>query len=232
MAITTDQLAEAVQRLAALVQQPAQPQSSVELSQTAKGATQVSRRGRVNSRPDIDPNEVSRRYLAGESSKRTAMDLDCSNRTIAQRLHSAGVTLRPQGKIKTYPGGINPRSKHGTPATKAARWRQRNPERARLIQRAGNAVKYALERGLLVRPEQCEECGARGRVQAAHHNYIELLNVRWLCRTCHGQWDRECPKSEFLFTVKAYAASADEAAATAQRVYDAITGKYAPKVEP
>jgi len=33
-------------------------------------------------------------------------------------------------------------------------------------------------------------------------------------------------------TVKAYAASADEAAATAQRVYDAITGKYAPKVEP
>jgi len=33
-------------------------------------------------------------------------------------------------------------------------------------------------------------------------------------------------------TVKAYAASADEAAATAQRLYDAITGKYAPKVEP
>ncbi len=41
MAITTDQLAEAIQRLAALAQQPAQPQSSVELSQTAKGATQV-----------------------------------------------------------------------------------------------------------------------------------------------------------------------------------------------
>ncbi len=33
-------------------------------------------------------------------------------------------------------------------------------------------------------------------------------------------------------TVKAYAASADEAAATAQRLYDTITGKYAPKVEP
>jgi len=32
-------------------------------------------------------------------------------------------------------------------------------------------------------------------------------------------------------TVKAYAASADEAAATAQRLYDTITGKYAPKVE-
>ncbi len=41
MPTTTDQLAEAIQRLAALAQQPAQPQSSVELSQTAKGATQV-----------------------------------------------------------------------------------------------------------------------------------------------------------------------------------------------
>ncbi len=42
MATTTiDQLAEAIQRLAALAQQPAQPQSSVELSQTAKGATQA-----------------------------------------------------------------------------------------------------------------------------------------------------------------------------------------------
>jgi len=39
--IATEQLAEAIQRLAALAQQPAQPQSSVELSQTAKGATQV-----------------------------------------------------------------------------------------------------------------------------------------------------------------------------------------------
>ncbi len=38
---TTDQLAEAIQRLTALAQQPAQPQSSVELNQTAKGATQV-----------------------------------------------------------------------------------------------------------------------------------------------------------------------------------------------
>ncbi len=41
MPTTTDQLAEAIQRLAALAQQPTQPQSSVELSQTAKGATQV-----------------------------------------------------------------------------------------------------------------------------------------------------------------------------------------------
>jgi len=32
--------------------------------------------------------------------------------------------------------------------------------------------------------------------------------------------------------VKAYAVSADEAATTARRVYDTITGKYAPKVEP
>jgi len=39
-------------------------------------------------------------------------------------------------------------------------------------------------------------------------------------------------KGTTTVTVKAYAASADEAAATAQRVYDTITGKYAPKVEP
>lgn len=76
------------------------------------------------------------------------------------------------------------------------RWQQANIERHRLIQRTAKRVKKAIERGILVRPDICEECGNHGsRIEAAHGDYSKPLDVRWLCPSCHGIWDYHDPKT-------------------------------------
>ena len=59
--------------------------------------------------------------------------------------------------------------------------------------RARRAVTAALERGELVRPAICEDCGGGGReykdgragIHAHHDDYNKPLDVRWLCGDCH-----------------------------------------------
>jgi transposase-like protein len=65
----------------------------------------------------------------------------------------------------------------------------------RADQEAHNLVETALEQGVLVRPDACEECGrggwfADGRtaIQAHHDDYNKPLDVRWLCQPCHHTW--------------------------------------------
>lgn len=55
------------------------------------------------------------------------------------------------------------------------------------------AVRRAIERGGLVRPETCERCGlvpsptsvGRAAIQAHHHDYSKPLDVEWICAKCH-----------------------------------------------
>jgi hypothetical protein len=52
-------------------------------------------------------------------------------------------------------------------------------------------VTVAIQTGVLERPPCCEECG-RFRFAVAHHDdYRNPLDVRWLCRECHGNWHSE-----------------------------------------
>lgn len=54
-------------------------------------------------------------------------------------------------------------------------------------------VKFALSKGILVRPEQCQRCGetpkptrdGRAAIQAHHHDYDKPLDVEWICARCH-----------------------------------------------
>lgn len=59
-------------------------------------------------------------------------------------------------------------------------------------------VARAIRAGRLVRPDVCAACGGRscdvGKIEAAHYTYTEPLRVRWLCRSCHAQWDHDEPK--------------------------------------
>ena len=71
---------------------------------------------------------------------------------------------------------------------------QRDMERTRTLYRAKLAVRRAVARGRLARPEHCEQCGSGGPIEAAHHDYSRRLDVRWLCRSCHRTWDRQQPK--------------------------------------
>jgi hypothetical protein len=37
----------------------------------------------------------------------------------------------------------------------------------------------------------CEVCGSKERMHAHHDDYLEPLNVRWLCAKHHSQWHRD-----------------------------------------
>lgn len=43
----------------------------------------------------------------------------------------------------------------------------------------------ALDHGVLVRPEQCSQCGVAGRISGHHMDYTKPLEVVWLCHKCH-----------------------------------------------
>lgn len=68
-------------------------------------------------------------------------------------------------------------------------------ERGRLVIRTAVTVYRALNRGVLVKPVACEQCGRTGRIEAAHHDYSKPLDVLWLCRFCHAKWDHYEPKT-------------------------------------
>jgi hypothetical protein len=58
-------------------------------------------------------------------------------------------------------------------------------------ERARGQVRRALAKGTLTRPDACEQCGAQPKrsdrhgLDAHHVTYSRVLDVRWLCSSCH-----------------------------------------------
>lgn len=50
--------------------------------------------------------------------------------------------------------------------------------------------RAAVKRGLLIKPDLCERCHKKRRLQIHHHDYTKPLVVRWVCNTCHPIEDR------------------------------------------
>lgn len=74
-------------------------------------------------------------------------------------------------------------------------WRSRNVERRKVTQRGSNMIYAAIRKGLIVRAEACEMCHSTKDIEAAHWDYQQPLVVKWLCSSCHRQWDTDEPKS-------------------------------------
>jgi hypothetical protein len=78
--------------------------------------------------------------------------------------------------------------------TEAHRERQRNYQRAHprrrvlnpLKRHAREAVREALRTGRIVKPRNCQDCGAQKRLDGHHADYSLPLKVEWLCASCHG----------------------------------------------
>jgi hypothetical protein len=54
--------------------------------------------------------------------------------------------------------------------------------------RARKELNNAVCEGKIVKPETCEECGARPqrhKLHGHHEDYTKFLKVEWLCRVCH-----------------------------------------------
>jgi hypothetical protein len=59
-----------------------------------------------------------------------------------------------------------------------------------LARRAHWKVKAALRAGQLVRPSACSHCGRNEKHIDAHHpDHTKPLEVVWLCRSCHRDFD-------------------------------------------
>lgn len=55
---------------------------------------------------------------------------------------------------------------------------------------ARSMVSNALRDGRLIKALNCSECGCDEKIEGHHDNYMEPLNVRWLCEKCHKTWHK------------------------------------------
>lgn len=50
---------------------------------------------------------------------------------------------------------------------------------------AHSKVNYALRSGKIEKAKACELCNKNDDLHAHHSNYMQPLNINWLCRSCH-----------------------------------------------
>lgn len=54
-------------------------------------------------------------------------------------------------------------------------------------QKARWLVHQAVNKGELVRPAECDQCGrGKCRIEGHHEDYDKPLDVEWLCKSCHS----------------------------------------------
>lgn len=78
-------------------------------------------------------------------------------------------------------------------------WREKNKERLnkkylqnyhnsdemKMKHSARNKVRRAIKNGNLIKAEKCLKCGMKEKLQAHHMDYLNPLEVIWLCISCH-----------------------------------------------
>lgn len=78
-----------------------------------------------------------------------------------------------------------------SPSALARRWGIPKQDAWQVIHRnksaAHSAVRYALSKGIIVKPAECQKCKKVSvRLQAHHPDYSKKLDVEWYCSLCHS----------------------------------------------
>lgn len=63
----------------------------------------------------------------------------------------------------------------------AVRYRRENPGKSS----AHDAVRKAIAKGVMKRPDVCNKCDSSGCIEGHHPDYSRPLLVIWLCKSCH-----------------------------------------------
>lgn len=53
--------------------------------------------------------------------------------------------------------------------------------------KAHSILKYAIKKGVIKKPNNCEKCKISSRLEAHHNDYLKPLDVQWLCTSCHNK---------------------------------------------
>lgn len=141
-----------------------------------RGAERNSMAGTLKKLTQEQVNLAAEWYQAGSSLADLAHEFGVSRQSMHDLLKRR-VALRPQLRFGTsnhfYRGG------------------------ARADKYAHNLVEDAIERGRLVNPGTCSNCGNMGRfkdgrtaIQGHHDDYNKPLRVRWMCQKCHHEWHK------------------------------------------
>ena len=67
--------------------------------------------------------------------------------------------------------------------------RARKKHKVKWLARA--KARYAVKKGTLIKPKNCEVCTLVRPLQGHHEDYSKPLEVIWLCTGCHADADRE-----------------------------------------
>lgn len=60
------------------------------------------------------------------------------------------------------------------------------PEKKKAVQMVNNRI----EKGTMKKPERCELCNKKCKVEGHHEDYSKPLDVIWLCKSCHTKIHR------------------------------------------
>jgi hypothetical protein len=116
-------------------------------------------------------------YAQGLSAGQIAKRFGLARNTVYGRMKKVGFVFRPQLRF----GEDNHFHRGGIIASDPAQ----------------NKIEKAICRGEVIRPSECELCGAaprfrdgRSGIQAHHTDYNKPLEVMWLCQPCHHIWHK------------------------------------------
>lgn len=61
-------------------------------------------------------------------------------------------------------------------------------------------LRQAVEKGLIVKPQVCEDCPRAYGIEGHHDDYSKPLEVRWLCKMCHLVTHKRIKDTSLLLT--------------------------------